>query len=477
MTVPHASDSFATLSGRYVLRRQIAHGGMGVVWEATDDVLGRPVAVKALSPALAADQRFVERFRREARAAAGLSHANVAQVFDYGEDGPTRFIVMELVEGETLAARLGREGRLAPAEAARIGAQAADALEAAHLAGIVHRDVKPGNIMLATDGGVKVMDFGIAAAAYGSSLTATGSLLGTAAYMSPERVSGEAATPASDVYSLSVVVYEALTGTPPFDLETPVATAAAHVHTAPVPVRTLAPDVPAPLAAAVERALEKDPAARPASAAAFAGLLRSGVATADGASSAAAPTQQLRVHPTDRLSMPPTLPPTVPRAGPQTAPSTAPPPRRRPSRAILLGAVIAGFLVWALIAALAGGGTPTPPAAQSSGRASPSPSVAAPVAVPASVIGTSVKDATSALNALGITVSSVVRVDTPPDTPENVVVRTDPGPGTMLGPDAGVTLFVSDSHGHGPKPKPKPGHGDENGNGHGNGHGGDGEGD
>ena len=157
--------------------------------------------------------------------------------------------------------------------------------------------------MLATDGGVKVMDFGIAAAAYGSSLTATGSLLGTAAYMSPEQRVGERATPASDVYSLSVVVYETLTGTPPFDLETPVATAAAHVHTAPVPVRTLAPDVPAPLAAAVERALEKDPAARPASAAAFAGLLRSGVATADGASSAAAPTQQLRVDPTDRLTI------------------------------------------------------------------------------------------------------------------------------------------------------------------------------
>jgi eukaryotic-like serine/threonine-protein kinase len=475
MTMPHASDSVTTLRGRYVLRRQIAHGGMGVVWEATDDVLGRSVAVKALSPALAADQRFVERFRREARAAAGLSHANVAQVFDYGEDGPTRFIVMELVEGETLAARLRREGRLAPAEAARIGAQAADALEAAHLAGIVHRDVKPGNIMLATDGSVKVMDFGIAAAAYGSSLTATGSMLGTAAYMSPERVSGKAATPASDVYSLSVVVYEALTGAPPFDLETPVATAAAHVHTAPVPVRTLARDVPAPLAAAVERALEKDPAARPASAAAFAALLRTGVATADGASSAAAPTQQLRVHPTDRLTMPPTLPPTEPRARPQTAPRTARPPRRRLNRAILIGAAIAALLAWALIAALAGGGTPTPPAAQSSGRASPSPSVEATVAVPASVIGMSVKDATSALNALGISVSSVVRVDSPPDTPENVVMRTDPGPGARLGPDAGVTLFVSDSHGHGPGKKH--GHGDENGNGHGNGHGGDGEGD
>jgi serine/threonine-protein kinase len=462
------SDSFVTLRGRYVLRRQIARGGMGTVWEARDAVLDRRVAVKVLSPALAADQRFLERFRREARAAAGLTHGNVAQVFDYGEDGSTRFIVMELVDGETLADRLRREGTLPPDEAARIGAEAGDALEAAHRAGIVHRDVKPANIMLTRSGGVKVMDFGIAAAAHASSLTATGSLLGTATYMSPEHASGEPATPASDIYALSVVAYEAITGAPPFDLESPVATAAAHVHTAPAPIRALVPDVPAPLAAAVERGLAKDPAARPASAAAFADQLRAGGAAGD-PSSATAPTERLRVRVTDPLP----------------APRTARPRTRRPIGAILIGgaipigSAIAVLLVWALIAALVGDGTTTPPAARSPGRASPSPSgsVAEPVAVPASVIGMSVKDATRALNALGITVSSIVRVDAPPDTPAHVVMGTDPRPGTILGPDSGVTLFVSDSHGHGHGKEHRHGQGDENGNGHGNGHGGDGEGD
>jgi serine/threonine-protein kinase len=456
------SDAFVTLRGRYVLRRQIARGGMGVVWEAHDTVLDRRVAVKVLSPALAADQRFLERFRREARAAAGLTHGNVAQVFDYGEDGSTRFIVLELVDGETLADRLRRQGTLPPDEAARIGAHTADALEAAHRTGIVHRDVKPANIMLTRTGGVKVMDFGIAAAAHASSLTATGSLLGTAAYMSPEHASGEPATPASDIYALSVVLYEAITGAPPFDLETPIATAAAHVHTAPAPVRSMVPDVPAPLAAAIERGLAKEPAARPASAAAFADQLRAGGAAGD-ASSATAPTERLRVHPTDPLPAPQTRSRTVSR-----------PRRRRPTGAILIGVSIAALLVWALIAALARDGTTTPPAAQSPQGASSSParSVTAPVIVPATVIGMSVKDATTALNALGITVSSIVRVDSPPDTPENVVVGTDPRPGTTLGPDSGVTLFVSDSHGHGHGNGH--GHGDGHGNGQGNGQGGGG---
>src|SRR5436190_6295026 len=167
-----------TLGDRYRLVERIASGGMGTVWRAEDLVLHRPVAVKVLSDSLGADAKFVERFRREARAAAGLSHPNVAGVFDYGEDGDTPFMVMELIEGETLAGRLRREGRLPPAEAARIARQVASSLQAAHDAGVIHRDVKPANVMLTHRGECKVMDFGIAAAAWAAPLTATGATLG-----------------------------------------------------------------------------------------------------------------------------------------------------------------------------------------------------------------------------------------------------------------------------------------------------------
>src|SRR5439155_1170565 len=205
--------------------------------------------------------------------AAGLSHPNVAGVFDYGEDGDTPFMVMELIEGETLAGRLRREGRLPPAEAARIARQVASALQAAHDAGVLHRDVKPANVMLTPRGECKVMDFGIAAAAWAAPLTATGATIGTASYLSPEQAAGERATPASDVYALGCVLYEMLTGRPPFTGDNPVAVAAAHIKDPPIPVRQLAPEVPASLAAATEQALAKDPADRPASAEAFAAML------------------------------------------------------------------------------------------------------------------------------------------------------------------------------------------------------------
>ena len=262
------------LGQRYRLVRRIASGGMGTVWEAEDAVLHRPVAVKVLSDAFSSDSEFVERFRREARAAAGLAHPDVARVFDYGEDDGTQFIVMELVAGETLAARLSR-GPIDPDEAVRITQRVAEALQAAHDAGVVHRDVKPGNIMLTPSGRVKVMDFGIAAAAWDAPITVTGTTLGTAFYISPEQAAGKKATPASDVYSLGIVLYEMLTGRPPFTGKIPVAVAAAHLN-APTPnVRGASPSVPEHVALACERALSKDPAKRPSSAGAFAAMLRS----------------------------------------------------------------------------------------------------------------------------------------------------------------------------------------------------------
>ena len=259
--------------GRYRLVRRIAAGGMGEVWEADDTVLGRRVALKVLVAELAADDRATRRFVREARATARLAHPNVARVYDFGRDGGAPFLVMELLEGETLARRLA-EGPLPPAGAARVAAAVADALDAAHQRGIVHRDVKPANVMLTPGGDVKVMDFGIAAAADETHSTTGSGMYATVAYVSPERVAGEPATPASDLYSLGAVLYELLCGRPPFSARTPALVARAHLHDQPAPVRQLAPWVPRPLAEAAEAALAKDPARRPSSAAAFAARIR-----------------------------------------------------------------------------------------------------------------------------------------------------------------------------------------------------------
>jgi eukaryotic-like serine/threonine-protein kinase len=272
MAEPGPADR--VLGGRYRLRSRLAAGGMGTVWAAEDLVLGREVAVKLLGEALASDRLAALRLRREARAAGRLVHPGIARVLDLGEDAGRPYLVMELLHGESLAARLARVGPLAPVEAVRVVAATADALEAAHRAGIVHRDVKPGNVFVTGDGGVKLLDFGIASAAGDTAVTG-GVLLGTAAYLAPERVLGHDATPAADVYALGVLLYELLAGRPPFAGDTGTALAMAHVHAQPAPLRSVAPQVPPALAAACEQALAKDPAARPPSAAALAALLRS----------------------------------------------------------------------------------------------------------------------------------------------------------------------------------------------------------
>jgi len=259
--------------GRYCLVGRIGVGGMGEVWEANDTVLGRRVALKVLVQELADDPRATRRFVREARATAKLTHPNVTRVYDFGRDGGLPYLVMELLEGDTLAERLAG-GPMPPAEAARIGAAVADALDAAHSQGIIHRDVKPSNVLLTPASEVKVMDFGIAAAADETHSTTGSGLYGTAAYISPERAAGQAATPAADVYSLGAVLYELLTGRPPFLGDSPVLVVRAHLHQPPRPVWELAPWVPARLADACEAALAKDPAQRPSSAAALAIRLR-----------------------------------------------------------------------------------------------------------------------------------------------------------------------------------------------------------
>src|SRR5215218_209415 len=272
--------------GRYRAVRRIDAGGMGEIWEADDTLLGRRVAIKVLAEELAGDRVALRRFRREARATAKLDHPNVIRVYDF-IDGEVPFLVLELLEGHTLADRLRRDGALPPAEAARIAAAVADGLDAAHRAGIIHRDIKPGNIMLTAGGGVKVMDFGIAAAWEAHSTTGQ-QLLATASYTAPERIMGGRASPAGDLYSLGVVLYEMLTGRPPFAADTAEQLLRAHLEVAPRPVRSLVFWVPAEIAAACETALAKDPAGRPASAGALAARLRAAAEAAQ-ASAAALP--------------------------------------------------------------------------------------------------------------------------------------------------------------------------------------------
>lgn len=249
--------------GRYRLTHLIARGGMAQVFRATDLMLNRPVALKVLYPELSVDQNFVERFRREAQAAANLSHPNIVPVFDWGEEDNNYFIVMELVEGTSLAGLLRDERTMSPSRAASITSQVAAALAFAHRSGVVHRDVKPGNILITDEGVVKVTDFGIAQAiSTEDHLTAAGSVMGTATYFSPEQAEGSLVDGRSDVYSLGVVLYELLAGRPPFVGDSPVSVAGMHVRDVVPSPRQFNPGIPTDLEAVTMMALSKNPGQR-----------------------------------------------------------------------------------------------------------------------------------------------------------------------------------------------------------------------
>ncbi|GHE46413.1 hypothetical protein GCM10017673_55450 [Streptosporangium violaceochromogenes] len=252
------------LAGRYRLDTRIGAGGMGEVWRGEDTVLARTVAVKVLLPGRTDDPGFLVRFQGEARAMATVNHPGVVDVYDYGVHevpgaGATAYLVMKFVDGEPLDRLLGRLGNIAPAPAMDLIAQAASALQAVHDQGIVHRDVKPGNLMVRSDGTLVLTDFGIARSDAASRLTDAGMVLGTAAYCAPEQAEGAPVTPAVDIYALGVVAYECLAGQRPFDGDTPVTIALKHIREAPPP---LPPHIPAEVRALVERALSKDPARR-----------------------------------------------------------------------------------------------------------------------------------------------------------------------------------------------------------------------
>jgi serine/threonine protein kinase len=261
-----------TLSGRYETGDKLGSGGMSNVYKATDRILERTVAVKILAEHLSDDERFVARFKREALAVARLIHPNIVQVYDTGVDDGRHYIVMEYVEGRSGAQILQRQGPIETESAAEIGIEACAGLDYAHRRGIIHRDVKPGNLMISggpVGGGemtVKLTDFGIARAIEQTRITQVGSVVGTAAYLSPEQVRGEEATPATDVYALGVVLYQFLTGRLPYEGSSLAELAVRQQNESPLPPSTYNDEVPDPFGAAVLRALEGDPRRRYASA-------------------------------------------------------------------------------------------------------------------------------------------------------------------------------------------------------------------
>lgn len=329
------------LAERYRLTGHIARGGMADVYAATDEVLGRKVAVKMLHANYATDEAFIQRFRREAQAAANLTHPNIVSIYDTGKDGGHYYIVMELIEGRTLRDVLRSEGPLLPRRAAEIASEVAAALSVAARGGLAHRDVKPGNILLTETGSVKVTDFGIARAWDDSEeLTRTGAVIGTATYFSPEQAQGQPADGRSDLYALGVVLFEMLTGRPPFSGETPVSVAYQHVSEAASVPSASNPDVPPELDAIVMRALQKNPAARYQTAEDMRGdLLRFLSGLPVGAADPEAATRLVTATP------PPTVPPDE-----AYRQMTALPPERRTPWSVIIGSIF--LLVVVLVAGL-----------------------------------------------------------------------------------------------------------------------------
>jgi serine/threonine-protein kinase len=343
---------------RYEIHSRIGRGGMADVFLARDRLLDRPVAIKVLFPEYAADPSFVERFRREATAASNLNHPNIVGVYDFGRQGGTYFMVMEYVNGRTVADILRSDGSLLPQRAADIASDVAAALGFAHRNGVVHRDVKPANILVSTTGAVKVADFGIARAmnaATEQDLTQAGAVMGTATYFSPEQAQGGNPDPRSDLYSLGIVMYEMVAGRPPFQGDNPVAIAYKQVHEAPPPLHEAAPGVPAPYDAIVMKLLAKSPTARYPSADDLRTDLRRfreglPVAALAGAGAAAATTMAPTVA---RTTTNPTVAPTqvvsqqtrVMPAGTGTVPVGPPPDEPGRSGWYILGAVLAALLI------------------------------------------------------------------------------------------------------------------------------------
>jgi eukaryotic-like serine/threonine-protein kinase len=413
-----------TFGGRYELQSRIAIGGMGEVWQATDLVIGRQVAIKILKDEYLGDPGFLERFRAEARHAALVNHEGIANVFDYGEEDGSAYLVMELVPGEALSTILEREHVLSTDKVLDIVAQTAAALQAAHAAGLVHRDIKPGNLLITPDGRVKITDFGIARIADQVPLTATGQVMGTVQYLSPEQASGHPASPTTDIYSLGIVAYEALAGRRPFTGESQVAIAMAQINETP-------PDLPVtvsePVRNLVYACIAKNPADRPQSAAHLAraatalrrGDVQAAAAAVPAVLGAAGVTAATMLMPNQGATAATTVLPSAAANGGEPVGEEPEEKKRSPWTwpLIVLIAILAIVLIGTIIAlALNSGGGETPVSSTARPTSSsappttqaPPPTSEAPETIQIdrnSYIGMNIDDAAAAIEALGLPVT------------------------------------------------------------------------
>lgn len=443
-----------SFGGRYELDSRIAIGGMGEVWEATDHVIGRTVAIKILKDEYMGDPGFLERFRAEARHAALVNHEGIASVFDYGEENGSAFLVMELVPGEALSTILERDGSLSTDKTLDIVAQTSAALQAAHAAGLVHRDIKPGNLLITPDGRVKITDFGIARIADQVPLTATGQVMGTVQYLSPEQASGQPASPATDTYSLGIVAYECLAGKRPFTGESQVAIAMAQINDAPPP---LPATVPEPVQQLVMAMIAKKPGDRPATAAAVAraatSLRRGDVAAAAAivpAIGGGAPVDELTQLLTPTGQDTTRLMPVAPETPAEQEPARKRSPWTWPLVALIaLLLIVLGGTVFALLNN--GGAEPAPTTPSGTTQAPPPPTQSQtptpqatdiPVAS-LNLVGMTCDDATAAAKAKGVDVRCSTGDPAPSSQQIGTVYKTDPVGGNVRPGDT-ITVTVYD---------------------------------
>ncbi|MGX5681798.1 protein kinase domain-containing protein [Schumannella luteola] len=445
-------SSGLTFGGRYQLSSRVAIGGMGEVWQATDLVIGRTVAIKILKDEYLGDPGFLERFRAEARHAALVNHEGIANVFDYGEEDGSAYLVMELVPGEALSAILERERVLPTDRVLDIVAQTALALQAAHAAGLVHRDIKPGNLLITPDGRVKITDFGIARIADQVPLTATGQVMGTVQYLSPEQASGHPASPSTDIYSLGIVAYEALAGKRPFTGESQVAIAMAQINEQPPPL----PDtVPEPVRNLVYSCIAKNPADRPASAAHLARAAQS-LRRGDVAAAAAAVPGILGQMPSS---------PATQVLGQQTAVATTVLPVNGPVDTavqpeaktrnpwtwplVALISILAVVLIGTLIALLANPGTtPVDPTSSTPTSAKPSSPTPTPTSDrvfldEAQVLGKNEADVKAYLDSLGLNLEVRDGVQAPTKEQEGLASSVNPRGNVRKGEVITVTFYTA----------------------------------
>lgn len=419
------------IGDRYELGGQLGAGGMARVYLAHDRLLDREVAVKVLSEPYASDPNFVERFRREASAAAGLNHPNIVSVYDRGEAEGSYYIVMEYLSGPDLKQVIRRRSPLAPSDAIDYALQILAALGAAHRRDVIHRDVKPQNVLVSEDGHLKVTDFGIARAGAQSEMTEAGSVIGTAQYLSPEQARGDEVTAASDCYSVGIVLYEMLTGRVPFDAERPVAVAMKQISDPPVPPHEIVSTVPPALEAVVLHALGKRPSERYRSAEEFSRALLDARAAIDGTTGGTRVMAPASSESTTVMAAAETADATqvVPRRTAPPPPSEPPPARRR------WPWIVAGVLLLLLLSAgafalFSGGGEDT-------------------VVLP-DVSQQPVAQARAELEALDLQVATRTEVDD--QVEEGLVIRTDPEAGAEVRQGATVTLIVSGGRGDGVVP-------------------------